>query len=46
MLFFDDLESNIRIAAQLGIEGVLAKNGMTLSLLEKGIKQFQSKRGG
>lgn len=41
ILFFDDSEYNMRILGDIGVYCVFVSNGMTLSLLEKGLQDFQ-----
>lgn len=44
MLFFDDCEHSLKLAAHVGVYTVHVKKGMNLDLLEEGLYQFQVNR--
>jgi hypothetical protein len=44
MLFFDDEQRNIRDLEAQGVTSVLVDGGVTMKVLEKGLKMFASRQ--
>lgn len=44
MLYFDDWNSNLKEAAEIGVISSTGKAGMTLEKLENGLRLFKEKK--